>query len=231
MSSPRIFISGGTKGIGLAIARRFLMEGFEVGVSASSDESIHALQAKYPDIRAWRCDMSSKSEVLQLAETLLQEFSPLDVLVNNVGRFLPGQLHSEADETFEYLMQLNLNSIYYLTKRLLPPMMARRCGTIFNICSTASITAYPNGGAYCISKFALLGFSKVLREEMKPYQIRVISVLPGATWTASWEGTDLPEERFIPAEDIATTVWNAYQLSARTVVEEILLRPLAGDLG
>lgn len=229
-SSPRIFISGGSKGIGLAIARRFLAEGFQVGVSASSPESIQTLQALHPEIQVWRCDMSSKSEVLQLCETLLAEFSPLDVLVNNVGRFIPGQLHSESDETFEYLMQLNLNSIYYLSKRLLPPMMARRSGTVFNICSTASITAYPNGGSYCISKFALLGFSKVLREEMKAYQIRVISVLPGATLTASWDGVDLPAERFIPAEDIATSVWDTFRLSPRTVVEEILIRPLEGDL-
>jgi NAD(P)-dependent dehydrogenase (short-subunit alcohol dehydrogenase family) len=227
----RVFVSGGSKGIGLAIAERFLAEGFEVAISASSSESIHALKATHPEIKTYLCDMSTKAAVLELAEQLLAEFSPLDVLVNNVGRFMPGQLHTEPDEAFEYQMQLNVASIYYLTKRLLPPMIAQSKGTIFNICSTASVTAYPNGGSYCISKFALLGFSKVLREEMKAHQIRVISVLPGATLTASWEGTELPPERFIPAEDIGTIVWQTYNLHPRTVVEEILIRPLEGDLG
>jgi NAD(P)-dependent dehydrogenase (short-subunit alcohol dehydrogenase family) len=227
----RIFISGGTKGIGLAIAKRFLAEGFQVAVSASTPASIQQLQAEHPEIQAYLCDMSSREAVLELAEKLLAEMGTLDVLVNNAGRFIPGQLHSEQDQTFEYLMQLNLNSVYYLTKRLLPPMMARQKGTVFNICSTASVTAYPNGGSYCVSKFALLGFSKVLREEMKAHQIRVISVLPGATLTASWEGIDLPPERFIPAEDIGTVVWETWKLSPRTVVEEILIRPLEGDLG
>lgn len=226
----RVFVSGGSKGIGLAIARRFLSEGFEVAVSASSQASLDALHNQHPEIKTYLCDMASKAAVLELSELLLAE-GPLEVLVNNVGKFIPGQLHKEEDETFEYLLQLNLASVYYLTKRLLPPMMAQQRGTIFNICSTASVTAYPNGGSYCISKFALHGFSKVLREEMKPHQIRVVSVLPGATLTASWEGVDLPPERFIPAEDIASVVWQTYCLSPRTVVEDVLIRPLEGDLG
>jgi len=234
MNTPvpkRVFVSGGSKGIGLAIARRFLAEGFDVAVSASSPDSLAALNRDYPEIKTYLCDMASKAAVLGLSERLLAEFGPLEVLVNNVGRFIPGQLHTENDETFEYLMQLNVASIYYLSKRLLPPMMAQRRGTVFNICSTASITAYPNGGSYCISKFALHGFSKVLREEMKPHQIRVVSVLPGATLTASWEGVDLPPERFIPAEDIGNIVWQTYCLSPQTVVEDVLIRPLEGDLG
>ena len=124
----------------------------------------------------------------------------------------------------------NLYSNYYLTKRVLPSMMARQSGTIFNICSIASLIAYPNSGAYSISKHALHGLSKVLREEMKPYGIRVVSVLPGATLTASWEGVNLPSERFMPAEDIAQVVWDAWSLSPRTVIEEILLRPMLGDI-
>lgn len=225
----RIFISGASKGIGLAVAHRFFTEGFEVALSASTDASLAAVQARYPQIRTYRADMSVKAEVLELAEWL-KEWGPLDVLVNNVGRFLPGAIHSESDEIFEAQMLTNVYSNYYLTKRLLPAMMERKAGTIFNICSIASIMAYASGGAYSISKHALYGFSKVLREEMKPHGIRVISVLPGATLTASWDGVDLPPERFMPAEDIAMAIWDAYKLSARTVVEEILLRPMLGDL-
>jgi short-subunit dehydrogenase len=109
-------------------------------------------------------------------------------------------------------------------------MIARKSGHIFNMCSIASIKAYANGGSYAITKFALLGFSKCLREELKPVGIRVTSILPGATRTASWEGVDLPDERFMRVEDVAETVYGAYSLSQRSVVEEIIIRPQLGDI-
>lgn len=227
---PRVFISGASKGIGLATARRFLEAGYEVAISASTETSLAEASAALPGLQVFQADMSKKAEVQALGTWLNAHFGPLDVLVNNVGRFVPGSLHEESDSAFEAMMHTNVFSNYYLTKAVLPAMMERRQGDIFNICSTASIMAYPNGGSYAISKFALLGFSKGLREEMKPYNIRVVSVIPGATRTASWDGVDLPEERFMPPEDIASAIFETHQLSARTVVEEILLRPALGDL-
>jgi short-subunit dehydrogenase len=109
-------------------------------------------------------------------------------------------------------------------------MKSAKSGHIFNICSIASIQAYPNGGSYAISKFAMLGFSKCLREELKEFGIRVSAIMPGATKTASWEGVDIPDDRFMKAEDIAETIYAAYILSSRSVVEEIIIRPLLGDL-
>jgi hypothetical protein len=90
--------------------------------------------------------------------------------------------------------------------------------------------AYPQGGSYSISKYALLGFSKSLREELKSYNIKVTAVMPGATLTDSWKDSELPEERFIPAEDIASIIYNTTLLSDRTVVEDIIIRPQAGDI-
>lgn len=226
----RIFVSGASKGIGLAIALRFASQGFNVAISARNQDSLTRIQQSHPNIQTFRADMANKAEVENLARWLNESFGPLDVLVNNIGRFIPGQIHTESDELFEELMMTNLYSNYYLTKRVLPSMIARQSGTIFNICSIASLIAYPNSGAYSISKHALHGLSKVLREEMKPYGIRVVSVLPGATLTASWEGVNLPSERFMPAEDIAQVVWDAWSLSPRTVIEEILLRPMLGDI-
>ncbi|HEY6083229.1 MAG TPA: SDR family NAD(P)-dependent oxidoreductase, partial [Chitinophagaceae bacterium] len=82
-----------------------------------------------------------------------------------------------------------------------------------------------------ISKFALLGFSKNLREELKRWQIKVTAICPGPTLTGSWEGFDAPSDRFMTAGDIARVIWDTYHLSAQTVVEEILLRPVQGDIG
>ena len=101
---------------------------------------------------------------------------------------------------------------------------------IFNICSIASLQAYANGGSYSISKYALLGFSKNLREELKPHQIKVTAVLPGAAYTDSWIGSGVDEKRIMEANDVATMVYAAAQLSPQACVEEILLRPQLGDL-
>ena len=226
----KICITGGSKGIGLAIARKFYQEGFEVIICARGQAALEAAKAEMPELHTLRCDLSHKSEVKQLAETLNRDFGALDVLINNGGVFLPGLVHLEKDEVYEMLIRTNLDSTYYLTKGVIGQMMARRSGMVVNMCSIASLAAYPNGGSYTISKFGMLGFSKVLREEMKPYGIRVVSIMPGAVKTASWEGVDLPDERFIPASDIAEIVWNAWNMHPSTVIEEIVVRPTPGDI-
>jgi short-subunit dehydrogenase len=127
-------------------------------------------------------------------------------------------------------MAINLYSAYHLTRALLSCLRPYRRGHIFNMCSIASLIAYPNGGSYTISKFALLGFSKALREELKPEGIKVTSVMPGAAWSDSWRGANFPVERLMQADDIAKMIWAAYQLSDSAVVEDLVIRPQLGDL-
>lgn len=226
----KICITGGSRGIGFAVAKKFYQQGFEVIICARGQAALDAAKAEMPDLHTLVCDLSQKAEVKQLAETLNRDFGPLDILINNGGVFMPGLLHEEADEVYETQMRTNLDSTYYLTKGVVGGMIARKAGMIVNMCSIASLAAYPGGGSYSVSKFGMLGFSKVLREEMKPYGIRVISIMPGAVKTAAWDGVDLPDERFIPADDIAEIVWNAWIMSPNTVIEEIVVRPTPGDI-
>ena len=128
------------------------------------------------------------------------------------------------------MMETNLYSAYHLTRKIMPSLLNSDQAHIFNMCSIASKIAYPNGGSYSISKFALLGFSKVLREELKEQGVKVTAVLPGATWSASWEGADFPEDRLMQAQDIADAVFGALRLGPAAVVEEIVIRPQLGDL-
>ena len=117
----------------------------------------------------------------------MDEFGHLDVLVNNAGLFDPGSVYNEPDGTLEHLMAVNLYSAYHVTRSVINHMIAQKSGHIFNMCSIASFKAYANGGAYSISKYALAGFSTNLREEMKPFGIKVTAVYPGAAFTDSWE--------------------------------------------
>ena len=109
-------------------------------------------------------------------------------------------------------------------------MVSQRSGHIFNICSIASLKAYENGGAYSISKFALLGFTRNLREEMKQHNIKVTAILPGAAYTDSWAASGINPQRIMEASDIAELVYSATHLSPQACVEEIVVRPQLGDL-
>ncbi|MEL6676352.1 MAG: SDR family oxidoreductase [Bacteroidota bacterium] len=226
----KIFISGGSQGIGLAIARKFYQENFDVIICARGKEGLERAKAEMPLLHTISCDISDKTAVKALAEQLNQEFGALDILINNGGTYQPGQLHAEEDEVYETMMRTNMDSAYYLTKGVIGAMIARKQGMVVNMCSVASLTAYANGGAYSVSKFALLGFSKNLREEMKEHGIGVVSIMPGAVKTPSWDGVDVPAERLMPPEDIAEIIWNACTVSRRTVVEDIVVRPFLGDL-
>ena len=231
-----IAVTGGTKGIGRAVIEKFAANGFDIATCARHEEDLRqlktAVEATHPGITVHvkLGDMSDKDQVKAFCTFVQQLGRPLDVLVNNAGYFIPGDIATEPEGTLESMIHANLYSAYRTTRGLIQDMKRNRVGHIFNICSVASIKAYPNGGSYAISKFALLGFTKSLREEMMPHNIRVTAVIPGATRTASWDGTDLPDERFMKVEDVAETVYGAYALSHRSVVEEIVIRPILGDL-
>ena len=229
-------VTGGTKGIGRAICDLFLEKGINIAVTARTPEDLNQLkkesEAKYSDLKIHTAlvDMSVKSEVMQYANLVLEEFESIDILVNNAGTFIPGQIINEEDGSLEKMIETNLYSAYHMTRGIVPTMMKQGHGHIFNMCSIASFMAYPNGGSYAISKFAMLGFSKCIREELKESGVKVTSIMPGATWSASWAGVDLPEDRLMKASDVAHSVLSAYELSDAAVVEEIVIRPQLGDL-
>jgi len=175
-------------------------------------------------------DVSKMDEIHAAVEKAGNFFGRIDILINNAGSFLPGSIYTEKDGVFETMMETNLNSAYHLTRTVLPAMMEAKSGHIFNMCSIASLAAYKNGGSYSISKFALLGFSKNLREELKSYNIKVTAVIPGAVYTDSWSGSGISPERIMEVNDVANIVYAASLLSPQACVEDIVMRPQLGDL-
>lgn len=231
-----IVVTGSTRGIGKAIVKKFAGEGYDVAFFSRDIKKVNALSGqlrkKFPKLKiiAQPCDASDKNQLQEFANRILDEWKNVNVLVNNAGIFLPGTVRNEPEGRLEQLIQTNVFSAYHFTRMLLPSMIEKRSGDIFNIASVASLHAYHNGGSYAISKHALLGFSRNLREEIKEYNIRVTSVLPGAVLTDTWSGAGLPSSRFIKPEDIAELIFSIHSLSGQTVVEEILIRPLKGDI-
>lgn len=236
LKGKNIVVTGASKGIGNAVAAAFAAEGATLFLCARNEVALYnavaILQTKYPDavIKAKAADLSVKEQTIQFGNWVNEQCTAVDILINNAGRFLPGSVHNEAEGILEEMIATNLYSAYHLTRALLPKMMEKKGGHIFNICSIASLQAYSNGGSYSISKFALMGFSKNLREELKQYNIKVSAVYPGAVLTDSWAGYDNSANRIMEASDIATMILAACKLSPSAVVEDIILRPQLGDL-
>lgn len=223
-------VTGGSRGIGLAITEKFLSEGYRVYVVSRGIGDLGSFMSQYSDSLVFlSADLSRKEEVMKVCGEIRSGIGQLDVLVNNAGQFLPGSVTEEEEGVFEFQMALNVGSAYHVT-RALHSVLKEQESCVFNMCSTASIVPYLNGGSYCISKHALLGFSKVLREEFKERGIAVCSVLPGATYTDSWKGSGLPEDRFMKTSNIAEAIWTAWVNSKNCVMEEILIRPKLGDI-
>lgn len=235
--SKNIVITGASRGIGFAIAERYAREGWNIAICSRDKEKLKVasdtLMAINPSIKiiAEVCDMGVKEEVLSFGTKCLGNFSTIDILVNNAGVYIPGIISENGfEDNLEELMKVNLYSAYWLGKVIVPSMKMNRHGHIFNIVSIAGMQAYPNGGSYAVTKFALQGYTRTLREELKKENIRVTGVYPGATYTDSWFASDLPESRFIASSDIADMIYSTSQLSKSAVVEDIVIRPQEGDI-
>lgn len=231
-----IVITGGSRGIGKAIAEKFVLNGAHIFLCGRDIEQLKKtqdelrLQNPNSEIFIFSTNLAEKNQVELFANEVLKHFDSIDVLVNNAGSFLPGEISTEPEGLLETMMNTNLFSAYHLSRFLIPTMKKNQKGHIINMCSVASLQAYKNGGAYSISKFALLGFSKNLRQELMPFGIKVSSISPGATMSDSWSGSGVDENRIMKASDIAEVVWTITQLSSQAVIEDIVLRPLLGDL-
>jgi short-subunit dehydrogenase len=229
-----VIITGGSRGIGEAVAGIFAQNGHHLLLTAMNEKRLsktkEELQKKYPSIsvKAKAFDLSKKEQAQAFGAWCLQQGYP-DVLINNAGSFAGANVHDEEEGALETMIETNLYSAYHLTRIIVPEMIKNRSGHIFNISSIAGLKAYPGGGSYSISKFALHGFSINLRDELKPHNIKVTTVFPGAAYTDSWAG-QVKRERVMEAADIAKMIYAASQLSPQACVEDIIIRPQLGDL-
>jgi short-subunit dehydrogenase len=230
-----IVITGASKGIGKAIAEIFAANGYTLFLCGRNEKDLEQtaseLETTYnAKVHYKPADLSIKEDCLNFSKWCIAIAGEINILVNNAGQFIPGEICAEADGMLEQMLQTNLLSAYYVTRSIVGSMKETNRGHIFNICSIASLQAYANGGSYGISKFALLGFSKNLREELKNQNIKVTAILPGAAYTNSWSGSGVNPNRIMEAKDVAIMIYAASQLSPQACVEEIILRPQLGDL-
>lgn len=231
--SKTAIITGATKGIGKAIAYKYLQEGYHIAICARNQEDLDALtktwQATFPLQKIVACiaDFEQEAAVKAFAAKVLEAFETIDVLINNAGIFLAGTVLEEEKEQLRRQMEVNVFSAYTMSKIMASKMQAQGNGHIINICSIAGLHPYAGGSSYSISKYAMLGMSDNFRTALKPYKIKVTAVCPGPTMSHSWEGSGISEAQLMPAEDIADLVYNCSQMSLNTCVERLTINPLS----
>lgn len=233
----RAVVTGATKGIGRATALALWEEGYDLAFCARNLQEVELFADHLRGLRpgqqvlAQACDVSEREQVRAFAITIEHSWPEgLTLLVNNAGAFTPGKLLEVEEPVLQSQLDVNLMSAYFLTRDLIGSLRQNPGqALIVNICSVAGLAAYAPSGPYTVSKYALRGLGAALREELKEDNVKVTTVFPGPTWSASWAGVDLPQERLMEAEDVAKTILGLTHLSAQAVVEEVVMRPQLGD--
>jgi short-subunit dehydrogenase len=233
---PTVWITGATSGIGRACAKLFASHGYCIAASGRDEARLESLLAELDTVGAraigTRTDVGDEGDVINAYEAIIDGFGHVDVLINNAGIAAWGTFTETTLEEFDESLRINVIGYLLPTQQVLADMKQRKSGDIVNVLSVASRKAFKNGAAYNASKFAALGFTDSLREEVRKDGIRVLSVFPGATVTPMWDEDELAKfsERMIEPDDVARSIYDALQTDRRATIEEIVIRPIGGDL-
>lgn len=223
-------VTGGSRGIGLAIATKLAELGSEVVITARKrdelDKAAQSIRKSGAKCEGIPCDVSSLSDVQQLAEKIGDRRKRLKVVINNagVGGF-SAPLHQTDPEAWDNILNTNLRGVYYMIRAFAPMLIANGGGDIINISSLAGKNALPNGAAYSASKWGLNGLSYSVAEELRGYNVRVSVVCPGSVNTDLSPHTGKNFSKMLQPADVAHVVGMVVTQAAQSFASEILLRP------
>ena len=236
MNKKVIWVTGASTGIGKEIAKLFAKQGHIVIATARRRSRLAAVvrEIKFSEGEAvsFICNVASERSVQITAKRIKEKFKKIDLLVNNAGvtsfkSFLESKIFD-----FDNVMNTNVRGTFLCTKAVLPTMIKNRSGHIINISSVAANTIYENSSIYSASKAALLALTNCLRSEIRKYNIKVTNILPGATETPIWDSKTRQryKNKMMSPQDIANVVFQAYNTNKKVMIEDIVIRPIKGDL-
>lgn len=229
----KVWVSGASSGIGKAIVKEALAKGYAVVATSRNINNLKLLKEEMDSelLITTQCDVADSKSVEEFYNKTFFEDGP-DALVNSAGITVFKNAAETSISEVDGIIKTNLLGSVYAIQSVLPSMIAKKSGTILNISSVASIKTLKGSSIYSASKAGLLQYSRVLREEVRGHNIKVIDVLPGATETPIWDEKvrNRHRERMMQPSDVAELVVKLLTGSGNMVVEEIVLKPLTGDL-
>jgi short-subunit dehydrogenase len=229
-------VTGGSRGIGHGIAKELAEMGYDLFLLAKDPSRLKKtadeLSTKYKvKVDYFACDLSDTGSIDSFHKSLVSKKLIPDVLVSNAGVFLPGSTADTKMELFDEMIAVNLKGMFYITQKLMPLLAKGKDKRIILTSSIWALDSYPAEGReeatlYAISKWAIRGWARSLRAEVRKDNIGVTVIYPGETFTDEWEGTTIPKERFMKPEDIGKIVRAVLSTSPQTVIEEVVVRPI-----
>jgi NAD(P)-dependent dehydrogenase (short-subunit alcohol dehydrogenase family) len=227
----RAIVTGGTRGIGRAIAKAILADGGAVTISGVNqqrlDIAVRSLSAEIGDsarVAGAAVDVRDRAAVDEMVVQAARRFGGLDLLVNNAGVGVFGAIASTSDEDWSRVIDTNLTGAFYCTRAAIPELRAAGGGWILNIASLAGRNYFPGGAAYCASKAALIAFSEALMQEVRFDNIRVSVIMPGSVAT-EFSGPASDDSWKLSPDDVAAVVMDLVRHPARSLPSKVEIRP------
>lgn len=225
-------ITGGSGGIGSAIAGALMENGARVVLAArtkrSLEEKLTSLRQIHQDVFSVVCDVTQKEDVQRLAEETLSRWGQIDILINSAGIAQRGSVHRFPEKDWDSMMSVNLKGAFLAAQAVIPTMKRQKRGWIINIASYAGKAGIAGSGAYCASKFGLVGLTQTLSEEGEAHHIRAAAICPAYVNTSMHSKLPVPAEEMIQTRDVSNAVLFLLKLSGFAVVKEIVLERKGG---
>lgn len=229
LASKVALVTGASRGIGLAIAKRLAAMGARIGLCARDPGRLIAAAAELErhgaSVLAIPADVSRPAEIAPLVEKTERSLGPIEILVNNAGIGVFGPIQDASETDWDAVLDTNLKSVFLLSRAVAPGLISRRSGHIVNIASLAGKNAFPGGGIYCASKWGLLGLTECMAEDLRPHNVRVSAICPGSVATDFSPPSKKDPRKMLQPEDVAHAVEMILTQAPQSFISQVLLRP------
>jgi 3-oxoacyl-[acyl-carrier protein] reductase len=230
LAGKTALVTGASRGIGFAIARRLGQMGAKVAICARDAKKLEDAAARLRnegvEVFAEATNVTGAKEISALVANTEKSLGSIEILVNNAGIGYFGPIHEADEKNWDAVLDTNLKSVFLLSKAVAPGMVERRTGHIINIGSLAGKNAFKGGAIYCASKWGLMGLTECMAEDLREYGIRVSVICPGSVATSfgSPSGKKNPQKMLQP-DDIAHAVEMLVTQAPQSFISEVLIRP------
>jgi 3-oxoacyl-[acyl-carrier protein] reductase len=228
-------VTGGSRGIGKAIALRLASMGGQVAICGRDAQALEIatreIAAQTVKVYSQVADVTRQSDVQAVVSNTERELGPISILVNNAGIGVFGPAHEKTEEDWDRVLSTNLKSIFLVSKAVVPSMIRHKSGDIVNISSLAGLNAFAGGGIYCASKWGVQGLSACMAEDLRGFGIRVSTVSPGSVATEFSGSGPKDESKALSAEDVAHAVAAIVTQGPKSFMSQIHIRPLVKPRG